>query len=162
VLNTKTTLYRFYDAEDTLLYVGITSGGPRRWREHEAFPSWWAQVARSTVEHFPDRESAAAAEWAAVLAEGPSHNVRLMGVHVSRPAPAGYRRHGSGTIVRMAKGRWGVSLGARGTRKQWTFGTELDARLVLAAVEYRGASDRAKAIAIDVLNAGADWPTSGD
>ena len=31
----RTALYRLYDAEDQLLYIGITSYPPKRWTEHE-------------------------------------------------------------------------------------------------------------------------------
>lgn len=31
--NRHTVLYRFYDEADVLLYVGISTRGPRRWRE---------------------------------------------------------------------------------------------------------------------------------
>ena len=57
-----TTLYRFYDAEDNLLYIGVTSVGPQRWAEHEHHRSWWAMVAKANAEHYPDRASALAAE----------------------------------------------------------------------------------------------------
>ena len=73
-----TTLYRFFDADDQLLYVGIAGNPGRRFHQHANGPDgkpWWGQVTRSTMEHFATREAAAAAEVAAIVAERPLHNV---------------------------------------------------------------------------------------
>jgi predicted DNA-binding transcriptional regulator AlpA len=51
-----TTLYRFFDAEGQLLYVGITRRGANRWRNHEQVKAWWGQVSSSTVEHVADHQ----------------------------------------------------------------------------------------------------------
>lgn len=85
-----TTLYRFYDKNDQLLYVGISSNPARRAHEHSKDKPWWADVARSIMEHHPTRESAAAAEVAAIVTESPLHNV----VH-NGPRPNRVPRHGS-------------------------------------------------------------------
>jgi len=69
-----TALYRYYDADDLLLYVGITGNLYRRQTRHERASSWMDFVARSTVERFPDREAAETAETAAIKAEGPLFN----------------------------------------------------------------------------------------
>lgn len=69
------TLYRFYDAEGILLYVGITGNLPLRLPHHNASKPWWADVAYITLEHFPERASAEAAETHAIQTEGPRHNV---------------------------------------------------------------------------------------
>lgn len=70
-----TALYRFYDAADRLLYVGITGDPADRWARHAAEKPWWPDVARHSVEWLPSREVALAAEAAAIVAEGPLHNV---------------------------------------------------------------------------------------
>ena len=70
-----TTLYRFYDADDDLLYVGITRHGANRWRQHEDVQSWWPEVARTTVEHFTDLAEARTAELRAIQGENPRYNV---------------------------------------------------------------------------------------
>ncbi|WP_208903947.1 GIY-YIG nuclease family protein [Streptomyces incarnatus] len=72
----RTALYRLYDAEDTLLYVGI-AGDPRsRWAQHarDKRDTWWPQVHTRDVEWFDTREMAEEAELAAILAERPRHN----------------------------------------------------------------------------------------
>jgi excisionase family DNA binding protein len=68
-------LYRFYDAHDRLLYVGLTANPGSRWQAHSHDKPWWAQVARVTVEHFDGREEVEAAEVAAIKTEKPLHNV---------------------------------------------------------------------------------------
>ena len=70
-----TTLYRFYDADDVLLYVGISERGPERWKAHRKGKPWWTDVARTTTEHYDTRQQALDAERAAIIAEKPLHNV---------------------------------------------------------------------------------------
>lgn len=53
-----TSVYRYYDPRDLLLYVGITSRGSARNREHNASKDWWQYVARQEVEHYPTRGAA--------------------------------------------------------------------------------------------------------
>lgn len=68
-------LYRFFDKDDRLLYVGITLNPGARWKQHSKDKPWWHEVARVTVEHFPDRETVLEAERAAIITERPLHNV---------------------------------------------------------------------------------------
>lgn len=70
-----TDLYRFYDTDDQLLYVGITDRGPRRWREHMAHKPWWSDVARIDLEHIEGRRAAERAERQAIITEQPLHNI---------------------------------------------------------------------------------------
>lgn len=72
-----TTLYRMYDLEGGLPYVGISRTPVTRiGREHRAAQPWWIDVATVTMEHFDDRESAASAEVVAIQAESPRWNAR--------------------------------------------------------------------------------------
>lgn len=69
-------LYRFYDRNETLLYVGIT-GNPRgRLRGHLRSQSWAKEIARATFEHFDTREKVKDAERSAIQTEHPLHNVQ--------------------------------------------------------------------------------------
>lgn len=68
-------LYRLYDAEDTLLYVGVSVEPFRRMTQHAAEQAWWGTVARTTIETFPDREAALTAEREAICTEQPHYNV---------------------------------------------------------------------------------------
>jgi predicted GIY-YIG superfamily endonuclease len=153
-----TSLYRFYDADGALLYVGITSRGPNRWQEHEAHRAWWALVASSRVEHFDDRDAAAAAERAAIRAEKPPHNITHLRPAKEMPSPV-KRKHGTGAISQVSSdGRWRVSLRAGSFYRQWTFRDEAGARLVLAAIEHRAAGTSARRVALDIIGAGPGWP----
>jgi predicted GIY-YIG superfamily endonuclease len=67
-------LYRFYDRTDVLLYVGITMDLGSRMKQHKRDKPWWAGVANITVEHFPTRDEALAAEKRAIKEEGPLYN----------------------------------------------------------------------------------------
>lgn len=69
------SLYRFYDSEGALLYVGITEVGAMRWNQHRKSKHWWSDVASTTVEHFRTRPEALEAEKQAIIAERPIHNV---------------------------------------------------------------------------------------
>lgn len=68
-------LYRFHDAADRLLYIGITADPPARFRSHGATKRWWAEVAHVRLEHHTDRHALADAERAAILAERPRYNI---------------------------------------------------------------------------------------
>ena len=72
----ETFVYRFYDVEDRLLYVGLTMDTNRRWEKHRR-REWWAAVARTDVQSFPDRESAKRAERVAINTESPLHNITV-------------------------------------------------------------------------------------
>lgn len=69
-------VYRVYDADGHLIYVGCTQSLPDRMKVHQA-TSWWAPQAvkiRGTV--FPSRREAMAAEAAAIRAENPRWNIK--------------------------------------------------------------------------------------
>lgn len=53
-----TSVYLYYDRHGILIYVGITSRGIKRNREHNETKDWWPFVTRQEVEHFDDRSAA--------------------------------------------------------------------------------------------------------
>lgn len=57
-----TSVYRYYDRSDILIYVGITSGGILRQRQHNYSKEWWPLVVRQEVDHYPTRDEAHAHE----------------------------------------------------------------------------------------------------
>lgn len=70
-----TSLYRHYDAEGALLYIGISLSWPSRTREHAGGSRWFDQVARVEIENFDTREEALTAEREAIKREKPKFNV---------------------------------------------------------------------------------------
>lgn len=83
----RTALYRLFNADDELLYVGITNSPETRWRHHKATQEWWPLVARKTVDWLDSRSEAAAAEIEAIHAEVPKHNLDH-NINHKRPGPS--------------------------------------------------------------------------
>jgi predicted GIY-YIG superfamily endonuclease len=77
----RTALYRFYDSDDELLYVGISRDPAERWKQHRDKP-WWREVAMRVIEWHDDRVTAERAERKAIRSEGPRYNIQ----HNPRPA----------------------------------------------------------------------------
>lgn len=50
-----TSVYKYYDRANILIYVGITNGGILRNRQHNDSNEWWKFVAKQEVEHFKSR-----------------------------------------------------------------------------------------------------------
>ena len=69
-------LYRLYDANDELLYVGISKSALKRLGEHYQTKEWADQIATMTIEQYPDRNSVEKAEQTAISKENPVHNKR--------------------------------------------------------------------------------------
>lgn len=100
-----TKLYRHYDADGKLLYVGITATILKRVVAHER-SDWADQIATITIQSYASRQEAEDAEQDAVVAENPLYNKNLRskwGVNEVREIRAALR----GTADRMR--REGVS-----------------------------------------------------
>lgn len=67
-------LYRFFDANSDLLYVGITMNLAERWRAHRTDKAWIQDVATITIKHYSSREELMEAEQRAIKAEHPKWN----------------------------------------------------------------------------------------
>lgn len=68
-------VYRLYDADDALLYVGMTYD-PRNRRQGHKRKEWWPEVARFRLTVYSDKATALRAESQAIRAEHPVHNIR--------------------------------------------------------------------------------------
>lgn len=75
----KHDVYRCYDLNRTLLYIGHTNRWLVRRSKHRRETPWWGQVAKVTFEPYPDRAAAHAAEQSAIRAEQPLHNKERYG-----------------------------------------------------------------------------------
>jgi len=115
----RTALYRLYDADAQLLYVGISKDPGGRWQAHQWGPErrpWIREVARQTVEWLPSRSVALDAAAAAIKAERPKYN----GKHNYNEAPFDPNTWPTGTAHRripaiaelmrteIAAGQWGI------------------------------------------------------
>lgn len=75
VSNDRTELYRHYDSNGDLLYVGISLSAVARLAQHRCEAHWFEYIARVDIEPFPTREAALEAEARAIAEESPKHNV---------------------------------------------------------------------------------------
>lgn len=70
-------VYRYFNAEGALLYVGSTKSPAARHSQHGSRSPWAGSIAVQTVDWFETEEAAAKAERLAIAAEKPLYNSRL-------------------------------------------------------------------------------------
>lgn len=73
----KQVLYRFYDDQDRLLYVGITNTWYQRFHAHEKSAGWFSEVSYVIFERYATRDEVVAAETLAIQTENPIFNKAL-------------------------------------------------------------------------------------
>ncbi len=71
----ETTLYRHYDVDNNLLYVGISLSWQKRLKEHKV-SSWYKKISNVTLEHHESREKAMYYEREAIKKEKPLYNIQ--------------------------------------------------------------------------------------
>lgn len=82
LVNRRTCVYRAFDIDGQLLYVGISMNLSGRLDKHRR-SAWWPEVDEIVVEWFDGREAAKVAEREAILTEEPIYNVAGRG-HMPR------------------------------------------------------------------------------
>jgi hypothetical protein len=70
----ETQLYRHFDGDGKLLYVGISVCAITRLRQHKKSSPWFDQIRLMTIETYASRGAAIAAEREAILNGIPVHN----------------------------------------------------------------------------------------
>ena len=75
-------LYRHFDVNGQLLYVGISSFSITRLQDHKLRAPWFKQVRTVTIHHFSTRAEAAEAEAVAIVKERPLHNTAKWAVKI--------------------------------------------------------------------------------
>lgn len=80
-------LYLCHNADQELLYVGITSSGIKRFRGHGDVQDWWKTVDNIVLRHFETRDEAVAAERLAIRDLSPKYNVQGKPRKLKRPWP---------------------------------------------------------------------------
>jgi hypothetical protein len=73
----RTNLYRHFDAEGALLYVGVSLSALTRLGRHRKYSHWFEKIKRVEIERFPSRAEALIAERLATWREKPLHNIYL-------------------------------------------------------------------------------------
>ena len=73
---TSPVLYRHFDADGELLYVGSSIAFFARTMIHVYGAKWAKMVTRIELEHFDDKRTCELAEQSAILIEGPKFNKR--------------------------------------------------------------------------------------
>jgi hypothetical protein len=73
-------VYRCYDADGRLIYIGCTIDPAGRFHQHEIDTWWWSELlAKVRISLYPTRLAALAAEKQAIKAEDPAFNVNYTG-----------------------------------------------------------------------------------
>ena len=99
------TLYRAYDADGLLLYVGISNDFGKRKEQHSRWSPWFAVAARWSVEKYATRAEVEAAERVAIEEEDPAYNVSFRRTPMSdevRERLRAHRQEQSDLAVSMA------------------------------------------------------------
>ena len=68
-------LYRWFNSDDLLLYVGISVNAYTRAKHHQKNAEWWPEASKMTLEVYPDRHSVEEAEKKAIRDEKPKYNI---------------------------------------------------------------------------------------
>jgi predicted GIY-YIG superfamily endonuclease len=80
-MNDETFVYRLFDAEGALIYIGMSDDVARRVHDHALRKPWGSTIARCEKSLYPTRQEAARAECSAIYSEQPFFNVN----HTGRP-----------------------------------------------------------------------------
>jgi hypothetical protein len=105
-----TALYRLYDVDGVLLYVGVTFQPTVRMSRHAATQPWWPEVTRKTMTWYSDRFEACDAEEIAIRDEHPRYNVKTStssSTRLARQMLAGElaAAYGAGELVQISPER---------------------------------------------------------
>lgn len=71
----RTSVYRLFNADGVLLYIGVSNAPRSRYRQHQKQQPWGDEIASRTVEWFDTRLEALRVELAAIRVEQPRYNV---------------------------------------------------------------------------------------
>lgn len=77
-MSVQNVLYRFYNRDGELLYIGITNNPLRRFSQHRKDKEWWADVANISQQSFESEDALKAAEKKAIQRENPRYNKQFV------------------------------------------------------------------------------------
>jgi hypothetical protein len=78
-------VYRLYNADGDLLYVGLSNGPLDRFRAHAGDKTWWTEVARIDLTHVADGEEAHDLEATWIKDLDPRYN-KLLPLYLAAPS----------------------------------------------------------------------------
>lgn len=91
-------LYRHFDADGNLLYVGVSISSLRRLSQHKLNSHWFDKIANVTIQKFSSRFAALTAETNAIREEKPLYNIAK--VEPEESEPRGYDQMGRTILYR--------------------------------------------------------------
>lgn len=106
----KTALYRHFDAEGALMYIGVTGDPERRLSEHVKAGKW--PIASVSVEWILNTHGPVAVERRAIIEENPKHNIRREANEPPGLPQSGWRKVVSDALIGKGLSMRGASLEA--------------------------------------------------
>ena len=103
-------IYRHYDENGILLYVGVSKDHLRRLAQHHDSASWYNQIVQVTVETFQSRQEAEEHEDRIIERELPIYNIRRPGPLFRDPNATPTRRNGGEPPPRRNGRRTGADI----------------------------------------------------
>lgn len=82
-------LYRYYNSEGDLLYVGMSLSSVVRLAQHQEKAPWFTEITRIDIEHYQSRTECARAERLAIRREQPRYNKAFYDLISSPDGPPG-------------------------------------------------------------------------
>lgn len=79
-----TKLYRHFDRDDILLYVGISLSAVTRLSQHKNQSPWYDYISKITIENHLTKQDARTAEKKAIIKENPLYNKRIPEFFISK------------------------------------------------------------------------------
>lgn len=80
----KQHLYRHFDKNGKLLYVGVSTSALKRLAEHKQSSHWYYEITNVTIENFDSRDAVLKAEREAIIKEKPLHNLMRPSIEQTR------------------------------------------------------------------------------
>lgn len=80
-------LYRHFDKDGKLLYIGISISAMTRLSQHKSVSPWFDQIANVTIENHESRKAVLKAERESIFSEEPIHNKQYVRKPTCSPEP---------------------------------------------------------------------------
>lgn len=141
-----TSVYRYFDKNGILIYVGITGRGMARNSEHNKTQEWWQYVTRQEVEHYATRRAAHNVEKQLIRQHHPPFNVQHNPEHaVVRATYLEFRRENipmdAASLVRRSGSQHRLTLApVHRTSSQLVLISLPEDRLRVAAIDIEAAT----------------------